>query len=553
MKTTGQRAARRIMDVLKSAGAHAIFGYPGESTLPLYAESSPDMSISRVMAQCERCAGYMADGFARTSGTVGFCDAPGGVGTPFLVPALHEAFTSGIPLVAMVTSAPDEMVGRWPTTHIDHQQLFASIAKEIIPLRIPERIEESIDRAIYLAGSGRPGPVVVDIEPGLLHDSRGEPQQLRAAHASVRVGRTVARPARDAVSAAGSLLRRSQRPLLVLGGGVHWARAYPAIEQFARLSGVPIATTFNGIGAISAEHPNSIGVIGAKGSFFANEVAARADVVIWCASKAGDKSTQYGRIPSPHASVIQVDVDPSALGRTFATAVEATADAGAFLEDLAESPLLEGWRAPGWVPTAKHVLPPRTGLSGAFIASTLRERTRPTISIVADASRVSSWLGAYDRPVEPGRRTWAPRGSGSLGYAVPAAIGAAIATSQPAIALVGDGGFSMSCHELITAVRVGVDLAVVVIADGKLGLLEAVGQHIHGADFRLPGGPTADWAQAAKAFGARGVTVDTIDSFEDEMSRWSDRGGVTVIEARVSAGEVSPDLQMFIDGGARRW
>ncbi|MFF4806031.1 thiamine pyrophosphate-binding protein [Streptomyces sp. NPDC001351] len=549
-ETTG---ARRIVTRLVAAGATHLFGYPGESSLPLYQATNKEPGIVHVMARCERCAGYMADGYARATNSVGLCDAPGGVGTPWLVPALHESFTSAVPIVALTTSSPDLGEGRWPTTHCDNAALFSSVSKAVLPLRVGERIEEIIDRALWLALSGRPGPVVIDIEPSLL-TAEGEPVLGRSAAGTVTLPRERPRPDRAVIAATADRVLTAARPLLVLGGGIHTSAAYPQVQAFVDALGIPAATTFNGKGALPEDHPQWAGVIGAKGQPRANHLAESADLVLWVGSKGGDKSTQYGTLPPRSAHRVQVDIDPEALGRTFAVDAAVCSDLGAFLDDLREAVVQRApaWQAAAWAQHSDRDVPSDWG--GALVLSTVRPAVGHPLRLVADASKASSWSGAYDRTPGRGRWVWAPRGSGTLGYALPAAVGAAVAhPDEPVVVVNGDGGFAMSAHEIETAVAAGARLAVIVLDNSALGLLEDVGRHSLGADFRLPGRPTADWALLARAYGAHAAQVFTEQELAVELTAWQERGGVVVLDAVLPGAEISPDLAMFISQGGRSW
>lgn len=544
-------SAATVADAIVAAtlrhGIDTIFGYPGESSLPLY-DAVARSNARHVMARCERCAGFMADGYARAKGSVGVVDTPGGVGTPWLVPALHESFTSAVPVVALVTSAPDRAVGRWPTTHCDNAALFSSVSKAVLPLRVAQRTDELVDRAFALAVAGRPGPVVIDIEPELLR-SPAEPARDRASARTTWAPRQRPRPDAALLTAVADTVRAAQRPLLVVGGGVHSSAAYEHVRSLVECTRLPLVTTFNGKGALPEDHGGWRGVVGAKGMPDANALAAEADLTIWAGSKGGDKSTQYGALPAPGGITVQVDLDPEALGRTFDAELVVQADLGSFCTDLEAA--LDGWRAPAW--TRATNVEPAAGWGGAHIVAGLRTGRHP-LRIVADASKASSWAGAYDRTPGGARWTWAPRGSGTLGYALPAAIGAAYATpSEPVIAIAGDAGASMASHELETAVRSGLNLLVIVLDNASLGLIEDVGRHTFGDGFALPDRPSVSWAELAQVYGLRASRVGGKEELEAAVADWYETGGPALVQARLPRAEVSPDLAMFIQSGARSW
>lgn len=542
---TDQTVADRIIAVLAEASARYLFGYPGESTLPIYGSTQKARNLAHVIMRCEKCAGYAADGFARMTGRAAVCDAPGGVGAPLVVPAMHEAWASGIPMLLLLTSSPAGWSDKWPTTQCDNGTLFASVSKSVLRLTDPARVDEVLARSILLATGGRPGPVVVDIEPEILNlPAAGETARRVTPRLDAPAYRV--RPDPDALARAVDLLRNSRRPLIVAGGGAHLSSVYGSLQNLAQKYQIPVATTLNGKGALAETHPNAVGVLGAKGNIAANESATLADVVIWMGSKGGDKSTSYGSLPPQGAQVIQVDVDADALSRTFHADVPVLADARLFLEDLDEA--LAGrqpsWQAePWWSVAVEQPRPEPWG--GARVVSALH--CRPWAAVVADASKSSSWVGAGYRVSESRRAVIAPRGSGSLGYAIPAAIGASLALDrEPVVAVCGDGAFAMSCHELEVAAQLALPLAVVVCNNGRLGLLDDVGKHEFGPDFALPCAFTADWEALGRTYGCQSVTVRDYDEMARALSDWTTSDGPLLVNALMPEGDHSPDFRMFV-------
>jgi acetolactate synthase-1/2/3 large subunit len=544
---------------LADAGARVVFGFPGETTLPLYA-AFRSQRLRHVMARCERCAGYMADAYARLRNEVGVCDAPGGVGSPFLLPALHEAHNSSVALLAITSGTPARGIGRWTTSDCAHDRMFAPAVKETVSIGDVRRIVESTRYAMRVATGGRPGPVHLDVASDVLSAAAASDDAPHgAAPFCVAFPSSRPRPDRARLAAAAELVASAQRPLLVAGGGVLLSAASPALERFANAFRVPVATTFNGKGSLAETHPSAIGVIGAKGDLVANRLASEADVIVWTGSKAGDKSTNGGTLPVRGTAIVQIDADPAELGRIVDCRVGLVADAGAALDDLREALGALEWpgAAPAWSEATRSRVAeeraradaardPVDGMSTPLAVRAVQQIFHQPV-IVADASRASSFVGAYVRTSVSGRSVIAPRGSGSIGYALPATIGAAIACPDRAVVGIGgDAGFAMACHELETAVRLGLRFTFVVLDNNAPALLNQVAAVTLGENDLCGSFAPTDWAAVARGFGCAGYDIATLGDLRGALreARMSPRP--SVLRLRVESSERSPDLDIFV-------
>jgi acetolactate synthase I/II/III large subunit len=541
-----------LVGALQDAGVEMFFGLPGESTLPLYAAVRRS-SARHVMARSETAAGYMADAYARFTGKVAVTDAPGGIGSPLLLPALHEAYNSSIPLVALTSGVPADQEGRWPTAACRHQEMFRPAVKATIAVPDAAHLPALAARAVRLAVQGRPGPVHLDVPSDVLADPCGpQPTTRQTFTAPSRI-----HPDPQALADTIELLITARRPLLVAGGGVQLSAAYDQLTAVTDAFGIPVATTFNGKGSLAETHPCSLGVIGAKGSTAANDIAARADVVVWIGSKAGDKSTGFGRLPGPGAVCVQVDVDKEELGRILNPRCVLHADAAAALEDLASALRAAGWEgAPDWTGTTGALLdPPQDNVvpaPGNLIQAMMRTCPADT-AVIADASRACSWVGAHFRCRLAGRSVIAPRGSGSIGYALPAAIGVSLAQPErTVIGVGGDGGFALACQEMETAIRTGARLIFVLLNDNAFGLLNRVASvGLQQPDLLEHFAPT-DWTAVAHGFGWHAHTVQDDASFERAFTAGLDADRPTLINVLLSPDIASPDFQMYAERQAGR-
>lgn len=557
---TLQKGADHLVTELARAGVEMAFGFPGESTLPLYA-AFQHAAVRHVMARCERCAGYMADAYARITRRVAVCDAPGGIGSPHVLPALHEAYNSSIPLIMLTTATPDASTERWATSQCRHEDMFAPTVKEVLQVHSPERVGELTQRAVNIAVSGRPGPVHLDIASNILVEPvpSSSLNTVNTALASSIFPRFRPRPDLASLQQALRLLEKADRPLIVAGGGVLLSGAEAMLESFVNKFHIPVATTFNGKGSISELHPLAIGAVGSKGNIVANQLAEEADVVLWLGSKAGDKSTNFGRIPSPNASIIQVDIDSQEHGRTFQPTISLCADIAATLEDFCAiaqeaMPLARSsWHTrtttlvTAFRENIRRQATEAETLNTITLMHELHQRYADTAVIVADASRACSWVGAFYTTAYAGRSVLAPRGSGSIGYALPATIAAALARpNHLVIGIGGDAGFAMACHELETAVRLGIRFIFLILNNNSLGLLNQVAGVSLNEPELLGRFASTDWAMVAQAFGCNGQTVTTKAELSQALDTATLAVQPTILNLVLPAKEESPDFQMFV-------
>lgn len=541
--------ANAFADTLEHCQVTHVFGYPGESTLPIYS-AIQQTKISHIMAGTELSAGYMADAYARTTNKVGICDAPGGIGSPMLLPAAHECYNSSIPVVFVITSTAFRRRERWATSQCDTRSMFSSTVKAHFSIEVPDRIGELTARAITVAASGRPGPVLLEIEEDLLQ--KEAIVQKVSMSAGTDFPRVRYRPAASEVERASRLLLHARRPLIVAGGGVILSKAEDAIQLLTSKLGIPVATTLNGKGAISERSPLSVGTIGSKGSPVANQIAHKSDLIVWVGSKAGDKSTNYGQIPKKGTQIIQVDIDPEELGRVLPATCQICADAREALHDLCswfEAPpqgLETNWAACEQDSGVFNPSEREMSISTSQMIISIADVFDGTALVVADASRASSWVGAFYQPKMLGRSVLAPRGSGSIGYALPATIAAAMVNSdRQVIGIGGDGGFLMSCEELECARRYGVPLIFIVLNNNSLGLLNQVADKRWGSPNLIERFGNPDWESICRGFGCEAITVRSNEEFTGALrsfKRTSSRP--LIMNALISEDEVSPDFQM---------
>lgn len=486
---TGYRVAHAMADVLGAAGVKEIFGQSCPTALFLAAQTA---GISQIGYRTENAGVAMADGASRVSRQIAVVTAQNGPAAALLVAGLAEALKASVPILAIVQEVPRANADRNAFQSLDHERLFAACAKWVRRIDVPARAAEYTERAIRIATSGRPGPVVLLVSPDVLTQSCE-----RASVPPVDSDEPFGRYPMDRVVPVAARLRKladalleARRPLIVAGGGVHLSGAAGVLARLQELAGIPVATTNMGKGAIDESHPLSIGVLGntmgtrSPAKFFLPYVES-ADLIVFVGSRTNENGTASWSLFPANASYAQIDIDPDEVGRNY-PAMRLTGDATATIEALCDllqgrvadvaasrlaefGPVFERAREQHRQELAPYLQDAPGPLRPERLMAELAH-VEGDIVWVADASYSSIWLVQYLRSSAAGSRFLSPRGIAGLGWGVPLAIGAKIARPQSrVICLTGDGGFAHCWAELEAAKRHGVAVTIVVLNNGVLG------------------------------------------------------------------------------------
>lgn len=540
MTTVADEVVRR----LESYGTSTVFGYPGETSLSIYAALQRNASVAHVIGRCPRGAAYAAEAYARITGRVAVCDAPGGIGSPYCTPALLEAFNSGTPLV-LFTSGPSKSTPRaWATGQVEHSRLFESISKRVFVVREQRGALSLIDAAFALAEQPRRGPVVIEIAPDVLeaqadHELLDDPQATEADASSSTAEATLIE---QAVASAACAIAGASRVAVVAGGGCHSAGSAEAVKQFVDRFKVPVFTTLNGKGVLAEAGVEAPRVIGSKGDTPANEFIGGCDVVVYVGSKMGDKSTNQYSWPGLGQYLVRIDNDPNVDGIEVERGCLLRDDVGVALEAL--SCQLQEWTYRGDRPVTKAGGWSRSGTS--FVVDMVDSMMGSADVCVGEASVSSGWFGALLH-LTPPQRLVTPRGTGSLGYAVPASVGAALARPESTVwSLVGDGGLTMSIGELETIARLRLNVKIIVLDNGHLNLIDQHAIHHHDATAVSRDFIKIDWYKVCEAMGISAMNCGEPIQSSSEIKEFLSGDGPVVLILETSIDEVSPDMAIAI-------
>lgn len=527
---------QQLVDRLIAYGVRRVFGVPGGQTLPLYdGITRRPGQIAHVLMRSETSAAYAADAYARVTGKVGVCDATVGAGTVHLVPGLVEAFTSSVPVLAVVGDIPRQWSHRRrlasASQGFEQDAFLKPCVKHYGRVEVPESLNHVLQLCLRTAVSGRPGPAVIELPVDLfVRDASARDFPVDPTDATFPRFRPGPDPV--AVGAAAEMLVRALRPVIVAGGGAVTAGCSGQLAELAEGLRIPVASTVSGKGILPETHAWSIGVCGSFGTPIAREVLAQADCVLWIGTKAGQGATFDWKLPATNTPGIHIDIDPNELGRNYRNTIPMHGDARASIVSLRETigptPSASEWKASEiaelrsawWDEDAWHVTGDK-GVSPQVLFAELRRHLRDDDLVVADASLASGWAASRWQGGTTGRIFLAPRGMAGLGWGLPAAIGAAFARRDQAIrsrrvvCLAGDGGWAYSLGELETVARFGLDVKAIVLNNRSLawtkhGAAEHFGPKTVSQDFG-----DVDFATVARGLGCKASRVHESSEIAD--------------------------------------
>jgi len=534
----------------------------------IFAQSLPSAVILAAEALGIRQIAYRQEnmGYARRSGKVGVVAAQNGPAATLLVPPLAEALKASVPIVALVQDVERNQADRNAFQELDHLSLFQSCTKWARKVVVAERIEDYVDTAFAVAGSGRPGPTALVLPADLLR----APWPGTAFNRTANLGHWPidrGRPSDQDIAAAAKILSAARLPVVIAGGGVHGSGAATELALLQDECALPVFTTFMGKGAVDEFHELSAGVLGSlvgPASLGRHSLALLkdADVVLLVGTRTNQNGTDSWSQISADKVIIHIDVDPAEVGRTYEATTRLVGDAAETLRALRDELCqmdLSG-RYAGRTMVADRI----SGFWGTFdeerrtrlgdrpspirperVMVELQALLTPDTTVVADASYSSMWVCGQLRSLSPGMRFLTPRGLAGLGWGIPLAIGAKAARPQhPVIVLVGDGGFAHSWAELETMVRCNLPITVVVLNNGILGFqrdAEAVKFGAYTSACHL--GPV-DHAMIARACGCASLRVEAADQLADALKRGLAASSPLLIEVMTDPA-AHPPLSLF--------
>ena len=522
--------AKALVRALESQGVEVIFGYPGGATLPIYDELAKS-SIRHVLSRHEQGAAHMADGYSRVTGKAGVCMATSGPGATNLVTGLANAYMDSSPLVAITGQVPRPMIGNDAFQEVDITGITIPITKHNYLLQKASDIPHSIQEAFYLASTGRKGPVLLDI-PRDVQLEIFSPHQAK--YPALEGYRPTVAGHPGQIKRAGSLLKSAQKPLIIAGGGVSLASARDLLVRLAEKADIPVVYTLMGKASFPNSHPLCFGMMGYHGRIEANHAISNADVILGVGTRFGDRSTGPLNTFATQAKIIHIDIDPAEISKNVPSYIPIVGDAGQVLEQLVE--LVPEKKHDQWTLELRETAerhPLKGKSSGVIIPNILRilkSLVRDPI-IVTDVGRHQIFTAHYF-PVDSSRSFVTSGGLGTMGFGVPAAIGAKVGRpDRPVIDIAGDGSFMMTCQEVAAAVAEDIPIVVLVMNDYCLGMIKQLQDASYGRRYEAcKFGRNVDFARLAESMGAAGFKVTREDEIAPAIEKSLAAGRTAVVD-----------------------
>ncbi|MHB9058858.1 MAG: biosynthetic-type acetolactate synthase large subunit [Bacillota bacterium] len=507
MKVTGAQA---LFKSLLEEEVEVIFGYPGGQVLTIY-DALPQFPLRHILVRHEQGAVHAADGYARATGKVGVCLATSGPGATNLVTGLATAYMDSTPMVAITGQVPTPALGRDAFQEADLTGITIPITKHNYLVKDPADLPRVIKEAFHIASTGRPGPVLIDI-----------PKDVQVGKLNFQYPDTVDLPGYRPtysghpaqIDQAAKALMEASQPAIICGGGVIASGATTVLRELAETLGIPVACSLLGLGGFPADHPLFLGMLGMHGTFQANRAIHRADVLLAVGTRFADRVTGPTDHFAPQARVIHVDIDPAEIGKNVEAAIPVVGDAGRILSGILKkvsggeprtAPWLaqiDAWRRPA--PMAKGL-----GLDPAEILQTAAGMAGQDAVVVTDVGQHQMWA-AQHWPFSRPRSFLSSGGLGTMGFGLPAAIGAKVGRPDaPVVLVTGDGSFQMNIQELGTLSAENVDLKMVLFNNGSLGMVRQWQELFYGGRLsQVTMSHWPDFVQLAKAYGIPGLRVE---------------------------------------------
>ncbi len=519
--STLMSGARMLLECLAREGVDCIFGYPGGVTLPLY-DVLYDHHIRHVLVRHEENAAFAAEGYARATGKVGVCCATSGPGATNLTTGLVDAMMDSIPIVAITGQVPTKLIGSDAFQEADTFGITRSCTKHNYLVKRLEDLAQTVHEAFYIAASGRPGPVLVDVTKDVLQ-GQGHYQPVTAIHLPGYKVFTEGHTGQ--IRRAVQLLQEAERPLVYAGGGIIAADASRELREFVELTDAPAVNTLMGLGGLPSNHPNFISMPGMHGSYAANMAMTSSDLLIALGVRFDDRVTGRLAAFAPHAKVIHVDIDPAEIGKIRAPEVPIVGDVKRVLARMnkllaeekkpADEKLVAARRA--WWHQVREwkqehpleVVKSDSEIKPQHLMSEIDRLSNGQAIVTSDVGQHQMWAAQLIRFNEP--RLWLNSGGlGSMGFGLPSAIGAQFARPDKLVfSIVGDGGFQMSIPELATVASCGLPIKIIVMNNGHLGMVrqwQTLFYNNRLSAVELDAFPDAE--KLAAAYGFKGKTID---------------------------------------------
>ena len=532
--------AQAMIRALEAEGVKTVFGYPGAAICP-FLDALDASPISYVLVRHEQSAGHAASGYARATGRPGVCFATSGPGATNLITALATAYMDSIPIVAITGQVRSDLIGRDVFQEADITGAAEPFCKYTYLVENAADIPRVFKEAFYIASSGRPGPVLIDMPIDL---QLAEIDFIYPSKVDIRGYKPSFKGHALQIKKAAKALAGAKRPVVCAGGGIFFSGAGGALRAFAEKCGLPVVTTMMGIGALPTGHPLALGMLGTHGVYAANRAIHEADLLFVIGARVGDRAMAAPNQIASRATVIHIDIDPAEIGKNLEVEIPVVGDAKQILEEL--TLIAEPCKTAEWLEECrsfKEKNRPIPAWRAGYIEPrgfirTVSQKLRNDAIFVSDVGQNQIWSANYFS-VRDGRFL-TTGGLGTMGYAIPAAMGAAVARpGLQVIACCGDGAFQMSQMELATIMQYDLPVKIIVMRNDRLGMVRELQTSLYGGRYVATTLKDPDFIKLASAYDIPAARVCDNAQIGDAIDAMLASAGAYLLECAVSPDEDS--------------
>jgi acetolactate synthase-1/2/3 large subunit len=516
-----QSGARLLVSTLERLGVEVVFGYPGGAIMPIY-DALAGSGLRHYLCRHEQGAAFAADSYARVSGKVGVCMATSGPGATNLVTGIANAMLDSVPMVCITGNVAQGVMGTDSFQEVDILGVTMPLVKHSYLVRRAADIPAIIEEAFHIARSGRPGPVLIDLPKDVQFEIT---DQARGLHLS----NEIATADESVIAQAEAAIRAARRPILYVGGGAKISGAVQTVRDFAAQTGIPQVSTLNALGTLPTGQDNFLGMLGMHGTRAANEAVQESDLLIVVGARFDDRATGKLVEFAPHAGVIHFDIDPSEINKLRKVAVGVVGDVKPNLEALSArlskgpaidvSDWADRWRNRGRE-TAFNYDAPGEGVFAPALLNQLSKMAGPDFIAACDVGQHQMWVAQHCEFGRPEAHITSG-GLGSMGFGLPAGIGAKLAEPGAVVVTVtGDGGVMMNIQELATVNRFNIPLKIVLLDNSRLGMVRQWQEFFFERNFsEVDLSDNPDFVKVAEAFGIEAFRIDSRDQVTAGLER----------------------------------
>jgi acetolactate synthase-1/2/3 large subunit len=521
LQTAPRSGAQLVVSTLEKLGVEVLFGYPGGAIMPIY-DALAGSSLRHYLCRHEQGAAFAADSYARVSGKVGVCMATSGPGATNLVTGIANAMLDSVPMVCITGNVAQGVMGMDAFQEVDILGVTLPIVKHSYLVRNAADIPAVIEEAFHIARSGRPGPVLIDLPKDVQFELT---ETARGIHLSNEIDVADV----SVIAEAEGLIRAAKKPILYIGGGAKISGAVDAVRDFAAITGIPQVSTLNALGTIPTGQDNFLGMLGMHGTRAANEAVQESDLLIVVGARFDDRATGKLNEFAPHAGVVHFDIDPSEIGKLRKVAVGVTGDLKPNLEALNArlsrgdaievSEWADRWRVQSRAQAFDYNAPGE-GVFAPKLLNELSQKAGPGFIAACDVGQHQMWVAQYCEFSRPQAHVTSG-GLGSMGFGLPAGIGAKLAEPDAVVVTItGDGGVMMNIQELATVNRFKIPLKILLLDNSRLGMVRQWQEFFFERNFsEVDLSDNPDFVKVAEAFGIEAFRVDARDQVSAGIDR----------------------------------